>query len=89
MKFSLSNLKNKNPKKLLLGLVPILALTAGTFFGVDDVTGLETALTGLVTAVFAVLGSLGVISNNDKSEQEKQAAANKKAAKERAKRAKG
>lgn len=59
-------MKKKNIKKVLLYNVPLIALAIGTFFGLDNLTELETALSALISSIFAVLASLGIYSNNEK-----------------------
>ncbi|RKD73625.1 hypothetical protein ATL39_1927 [Sinobaca qinghaiensis] len=61
----------KNIKKIVLYNVPLLVLALGAFFGLDNLTEIETALSALVSSIFAVLASFGIYSNNEQLSQNK------------------
>lgn len=65
------NMNEKSTKKIIGYLVPVVALAIASGFGLDA-AGLESALSTLVAAVFGVLGALGVLDDNKKTEKEKQ-----------------
>ncbi|WP_252311563.1 hypothetical protein [Sinobaca sp. H24] len=58
-------MNKKNIKKIVLYNVPLIALAIGSFFGLDNLTEIETALSALISSIFAVLASLGIYSNNE------------------------
>lgn len=60
------NLKQKQIKKLIIYMIPVIALTLGSILGLGDVAGLENSLTALFTAILGLLGVLGIVDNNDK-----------------------
>ncbi|WP_252312962.1 hypothetical protein [Sinobaca sp. H24] len=61
----------KNIKKIVLYNVPLLVLALGAFFGLDNLTEIETAVSALISSIFAVLASLGIYSNNEQLSQNK------------------
>lgn len=61
----------KNIKKIILYNVPLIVLALGAFFGLDNLTEIETAVSALISSIFAVLASLGIYSNNEQFSQNK------------------
>lgn len=61
----------KNIKKIVLYNVPLLVLALGAFFGLENLTEIETAVSALISSIFAVLASLGIYSNNEQLSQNK------------------
>lgn len=61
----------KNIKKIVLYNVPLLVLALGAFFGLENLTEIETAVSALISSIFAVLASLGIYSNNEQLSQKK------------------
>lgn len=61
-------MKRKDTKKLVLYMIPVVALVIGNFIGVDDPTNLENSLEVLFYAVMGVLTAVGVVKNNDKDD---------------------
>lgn len=59
-------MEKKNMKKIVLYNVPLIALAVASFFGLENLTEIETALSALISSIFAVLASLGIYSNNEK-----------------------
>lgn len=63
-------MNQKEWAKIIGYFIPILALAIGNFFQIDDIKNLEGMITAvataILTAVFGVIGLIGVIKSHDK-----------------------
>lgn len=64
----MKKMNSKQWTKIIGFMIPIIALVVANILNIDDASKIEESLTILVTAIFGVLGAVGIIANNDKDD---------------------
>lgn len=64
----MKKMNSKQWMKIVGYMIPIIALVVANLLNLNDPTEIETALTGLATAILGVIGAVGIVANNDKED---------------------